>query len=394
MKRAILLSALSLYFFNTQAQNNRAYAITSDVKGTYNWVTVREIDLGTGEVVRTIFDPSTQVKAKIIGGKRGEESISPTNSGVAAAAYDSKRNRLYYTNMRGDELRYFDLNTKEATVVINADPNFNSGAKHIEANVITRMVIAADGYGYALTNDGGSLIRFTTDAKPTVTNLGALIDSKKNNGLSVKNQCTGWGGDMIADAYGNLYVFSMRGNVFVVNPATRVTEFIGSVKGLPASYTVNGAAVDANGDVLVTCASQTENYYRVNLGTLEATVLAKKGSDVWNASDLAGGNIAYAEAITQKESPKEIRGNNVISVYPNPVSNRFFNVNFEKVTPGMYTIELTDVSGRKVLNNIVNITGVQNQRVNLPRSTSGGMYLVKVLSTDGKAVYQDKVVVQ
>ncbi|CAF0783530.1 unnamed protein product [Rotaria sordida] len=38
------------------------------------------------------------------------------------------------------------------------------------------MTFAADGNGYALTNDGNQLIRFTTGDNPVVTNLGALVD--------------------------------------------------------------------------------------------------------------------------------------------------------------------------------------------------------------------------
>lgn len=404
MKKAILLSALSFSLLNANAQSNKAYAITSDVKGTYNWVSVREIDLTTGEVVKNVFDPMVNTSYKIrsvdgsmYGSINGDKTIAnlPTFSGVAAAAYDEKHNRLYFTNMRGNELRYFDLSTNEITLVINKDIAFNTGEKfQSEANVITRMVIAADGYGYALTNDGNNLIRFTTDAKPVVTNLGSLIDSKKNGGVSIHNQCSSWGGDMIADAYGNLHVFSMKGNVFVINPQTRIAEHVGTVKGLPANFPVNGAAVDANGDVLLSCASQTDNYYKLNLGTMEAVALNKKGDFVWNASDLASSNIAYAAAKVNMKPAVEVRGNNVISVYPNPVETRYFNINFEKVLPGKYTIELTDVSGRKVLNQVVNINGVQAQRINLPRATNGGMYLIKVMGEDGKSVYNDKVVVQ
>jgi hypothetical protein len=89
-----------------------------------------------------------------------------------------------------------------------------------------------------------------------------------------------------------------------------------------------------------------------------------------------------------------VKGNDVISIYPNPVVSSFVNVAFEKVTPGKYTIELTDASGRKVINQVAEINGVQNQRVNLPRSTSSGMYMVRVINADGKAVFNDKIVVQ
>lgn len=398
MKKVLLLSLVSFSLMNANAQSKKAYAITGDVKGSYNWVTVKEVDLSSGEAVRTVYDASMQFNLKSIDGQvltSRSAFDQPTYSGVAAAALDEKNNRLYFTNMRGNELRYFDLNTNQVTVVVNTDPAFNTGEKfQSEANVITRMVIAADGFGYALTNDGNNLIRFSTEGKPVITNLGAVRDAAKNGAVSIHNQCTSWGGDMIADAYGNLYVFSMRGNIFKINPNTKVAEHMGTVDGLPANFTINGAAVDADGFVVVSSAQLTDNYYKINLGTMNATAVVKSGDNVWNASDLASGNIAYKGGLNNAVSTPEIKGNSAISVYPNPVASSFVNVAFEKVTPGRYTIELTDASGRKVLNQIAEINGVQSQRVNLPRTTAGGMYFIRVINADGKAVFNDKIVVQ
>jgi hypothetical protein len=404
MKKVFLLSLVSFSLISAQAQSKKAYAITGDVKGSFNWVTVKEIDLATGEVIRTVFDPNENTNYKIrsvdgsisgsVNAARGTAANIVTYSGVAAAAFDEKHNRLYFTNMRGNELRYFDLSSNEITVVTNADPLFNTGEKVAEDNVITRMAIGVDGNGYALTNDGKNLIRFNTEGKSTITKLGALRDGSKNGNVSIHNQCSSWGGDMIADAYGNLYVFSMRGHVFKVNPNSLVADHVGTISGLPANFTINGAAVDANGDVVVSSAIATENYYKVNLGTFNATALAKTGENVWNASDLASSNVAYRGGPSNTFTTAEVKGNNAISIYPNPVAIKYFNVSFEKVTPGKYTIELTDASGRKVINQVAEISGVQNQKVNLPKSASGGMYLVRVIDTDGKAIFTDKIVVQ
>lgn len=399
MKKVLLLSLVSFSLLSVNAQSKKAYAITGDVKGSYNWISVKEIDLNTGEVIRTVFDPNANAPVTIKG-TDGQNFASrgyidaPTYSGVAAAAFDEKHNRLYFTNMRGNELRYFDLSTSQVVVVINTDPTFNTGDKSGEDNVITRMTIGADGFGYALTNDGNNLIRFSTEGKPSITKLGALIDGSKNGNISVHNQCSSWGGDMIADAYGNLYVFSMRGHVFKVNPNTLTADHVGTISGLPASFTINGAAVDANGDVVVSSAVLTDNYYRINLGTFNAVAVLKTGDNVWNASDLASSNIAYRGGLVNNPSTPEIKGNDAISVYPNPVASSFFNVYFEKVTPGKYTIELTDASGRKVVNQVAEIKGVQSQKISLPASTAGGMYLVRVINADGKAVFNDKIVVQ
>ena len=300
MKKATLpiLLLAALLSNNAQAQN-KAYAITGESKGTYTWTAIREIDLSNGNVVKTIYSANSAQKVNynfLNSANRSnlpQQASSPTANGVAATAYDAKNNRLYFSQMWSNDLRFVDLNSNEMTVFVNNDEKYSTGPRVDESNVITRMAFGADGNGYALTNDGNQLIQFTTDNNPVITKLGALIDSKKNNGISVHNQCTSWGGDLIADAFGNLYLFTYRNHIFKINVATRVAEHIGTVKNLPANFTTNGAAVDENGEVFVTSATQTENYYRINLSTLEAKPVDKTEATVYNASDLANGNLAY-----------------------------------------------------------------------------------------------------
>jgi hypothetical protein len=56
---------------------------------------------------------------------------------------------------------------------------------------------------------------------------------------------------MIADDDGNLYLFSNRINVFKINLGLKVATHLGTVSGLPATYTINGAAVDNKNQVLI-----------------------------------------------------------------------------------------------------------------------------------------------
>ena len=401
MKKIILPALLlsTLLVTQAKAQSNKAFAITSESKGSYNWSIVREIDLSTGEVIRTLYNPAENkaiAYETAAGSKLSNNNMqsAATYSGVAAAAFDAKHNRLYFSQMWTNELRYFDLNSNETKVVINDDNNYSTGVRNDESNIITRMTFAADGNGYALTNDGNQLIRFTTDNKPVITNLGPLLDSKNNNGIGVHNQCTSWGGDMIADVYGNLYLITYRNHIFKINIQTRVAEHVGTIKNLPATFTSNGAAVDANGDVFLSSAVNAENYYRVNLSTLEATLVDKKEATIYNASDLANANLAYKNTKTAPILAAEIIGNNAVSIYPNPAINKTFTVQFQKVPAGVYVVEMSDANGRKILAKTVTVNGMQNEKVNLPKSSAVGLYMIKVTNNSGKAVYNDKVVVQ
>ncbi len=401
-KKFLPLVVISALLLSSQSygQANRAFAVTGETKGNFNWNVIREVDLSTGEITKTIYSPlaNKTINYKAVAGTELRANISQTpatTNGVAAAAFDGLHNRLYFTNMRGNELMYFDFNASALTVVVDNNAKFNTGSKFEEGNVITRMAFAADGNGYAITNDGKSMIRFTTDQKPTITNLGELIDGKKNGTMSVHSQCSSWGGDLIGDAYGNLYLVTYRNHLYKINPQTRVTDYVGQIKGLPAEFTSNGMVVDNNGDVLVSSATVTTNYYRVNMSTLEATAINKKEETLFNCSDLASSNLLYQSKTAKTEAKAEVRGNGQVSIYPNPVPNKEFNVQFDKIPSGKYNLVLTDASGRAILVRSLNIGfNGQLEKIAIPRSSGAGVYLVKLTGEDNKVVYNDKIVVQ
>jgi hypothetical protein len=68
----------------------------------------------------------------------------------------------------------------------------------------------------------------------------------------------------------------MRGNVFKINPQNMVADHIAMIKNLPSDYTINGAAVDDQNNLIVSCATKTDHYYTVNISTWEASPLANK----------------------------------------------------------------------------------------------------------------------
>jgi hypothetical protein len=91
----------------------------------------------------------------------------------------------------------------------------------------------------------------------------------------------------------------------------------------------------------------------------------------------------------------EVLGNQHVSIYPNPVANKLFNVQFEKMVAGRYNLVVTDVAGRSVLAKSLNInSGGQMERVNLPKTAASGIYLIKLTGGDRKVIYSDKIIVQ
>jgi hypothetical protein len=262
-------------------------------------------------------------------------------------------------------------------------------------------VIAADGNGYALTNDGNHFIKFTTGRKPVITELGALVDDEKNAGISIHNKCSSWGGDMLADAFGKLYVISASRSVFVVDIETRVATYKGIITGLPGNFTSNAAAVNADGDIVIASANVLAGYYKVNLDDLKATPI--EGSDrTFNASDFANSNL-----LLQKEADVARKNGSTLPVldnafsnsdkrvYPNPVTGSSFNVLFDGQKAGNYTVMLTDMSGRSLQSQVTNVSkAVQSETINLRSRPAKGMYMVKVFDESKNVLFTEKILIQ
>lgn len=413
--KSLLTVGFTLASLVSNAQSNKAYAITGDGNNDFVWMNIREVDLGSGQVTKTIFERNksyftlTDIATK----KTIEQTATsqgnirtqrdyPTNTMVAAAAFDKNSNRLYFVPMRMGELRWVDLNVKnDATRFFTLQSDVLKQAVNDESTNITRMVIAADGNGYAITNDGNHLIKFTTGKTPVITDLGNLVDAESNKGMSVHNKCSSWGGDMIADAFGKLYVISATHQVFTVDIDSRIATHLGAITGLPAGYTTNAAAVNTDGEVIISSATKFDGYFKFKLPALAAVKV--EGSDVkYNASDLAGSNL-----LLQKEADaanKFSMANSKLTplstaseskVFPNPITNSTFSVFFDGKKEGTYTIILTDLAGRSLQTKVVSITkGSQTEIINLTTRPAKGMYMVKVLDENKQTVLTEKVMIQ
>ncbi len=416
MKHKLLLSAffISSSVFSFAQSSNKAYAITGQSNGNLNWTDIREIDLSTGKVSNTIFETGKTrfTLAETSGLKKvaqpgnavlpngNPDDYSPTQSMVAAAAFDKKHNKLFFTPMRIGELRWMELSSKadNARFFTVQTQLLNTGNLNEEANHITRMVIGADGNGYAITNDGKQFMRFTTGKKTVITHLGNLIDAASNNGISIHNKCSSWGGDMVADARGKLYLFTATQNVFTVDIESRVATYLGNIKNLSPTFTVNGAAVDNDNNVIVSSANTFEGFYKINIKDLGASKIHTTGQ-VFNASDLANSNLLFENQLREDVGvaqllQREAIGNDIVSIYPNPVSGSQFQVTFDRARAGKYDIALTDAQGRLLMNKRVNIISSQQvETIQMKLKPAGGMYMIKVSDGRKKSIFADKIVI-
>jgi len=347
--------------------------------------------------------------------RQNVQSDKPFSTNSAAMAYDKKHERLYYTPMGINQLRFIDL--KSGKIYYFEDESFGKvSGMGDAANQITRLVIASDGNGYALTNDGNNLIRFTTGKNPEITELGPVSDEDATAKVSVHSR-NGYGGDMVADANANLYLITANRNVFRISIANQSAKYLEAIKGLPQGFSTNGAMVEEGSKVLIASSESTVGYFRFDLNTLESEKVSASG-DVFNASDLANSNLAFEKKkkerknkdeeekpvapvvadnkTTKGEVPVETQQVDGILVYPNPASaSSFIKISFDSQPQGRYQIQLFDLSGKMISTQEVNLQNrLQVAELKLPQSLSGGTYFVKVFSEVNRISSISKLVVQ
>ena len=172
--------------------------------------------------------------------------------------------------------------------------------------------------------------------------------------------------------------------------------------------------VEEGSSVFIASSESTTGYYRFDLNTLQAEKVSS-GADVFNASDLANGILAFdkkkkekkeeettpatvpdvTDAIAKKGQPVETILKNGISVYPNPVTNGVVRLSFSEQPAGRYQVQLLDISGRLITSKEVTINGEsQLEEFRFPELSIKGNYLIRVSSEVNKVNVTNKVVVQ
>lgn len=402
--KILLIPVLCCTMIALQAQNTtKVFAITGEAgsNNPYLWTNINQVDVKSGQVVRPVYahlrtafdfyDGNTKTRRFGSSWQANQQNPTPQMPAsylVAAAAYDVRHNRMYTTPMQQPELRWIDLDDNSGALKIYTAPMPLSAADVAnEAGQITRMVIASDGFGYALTNDANHLIRFSTGRKITVEDLGALRDDARNGNISVHVKNTSFGGDMVADADGNLYLISAYHAVFKIDITAMKATYIANIKNLPEGFTTNGAAVDEQGYLLVSSAIVTGGYYRVNMLTWEAEKISGDNKTA-GVSDLASSYFAFSK----KSTLPVVAVQSSISVYPNPVITPQFRVKFNNQETGRYTVQLLDITGRLVMQKRVDLTyNTQVADVPVPASFTKGIYTVKVIKANGKMVHAGSI---
>jgi len=404
-----LFVSLLLITSNSFSQTDQfAYAVTDVSKEGSTWKVLRKLDLKTGEYSSVLLDGTDlQTKAFDATTKKqialnfdGSDKLqkSPFTSGVAAIALDKKRNRLFFTPMGFNQLRYIDLYSMKVYYVTDQNLSIATREQQAPGKIISRMVITPDGIGYGISNDGSDFIQFSTGKNPTVKQLGSLIDAPENKTVSIHNSCSSYGGDIISDEKGNLVLLTGMNYVFKINPETKLATYTGHIEGLPNGFTTNAAVVNGEGQLLLSSAVGNVSNYLLDIKTLKASPF-QTNSIAYHTSDLANSNylstkgpvktLSNIQSLTSKLS-------NAINIYPNPIfEDSKFNIEFKGLNAGQYSVVLVDIAGQPTYQRKFTLTSKTNaQTISFTPTTAKGLYLVRVISADKKYVFEQKLVVQ
>lgn len=226
---------------------------------------------------------------------------------ASALAYDKNTNRIYFVNNYTNglqDLSYIDLNASPVCarrfVGYPLETNLSSGWN------INRMSFCSDGFGYAITQNGRDIIRFsinTTTGAPDIVRLGALINDANNGANNILAES---GGDIFGDGSGNLYLIANSSSLYKINPNTRVATFLGTVSPFPG--TSNSMAVDPAGNVYIGGAYR--NVYNVNLASMAGvSIVTDSLNNVWTNGDYTScGFPVLAPALIANKTYRNING--------------------------------------------------------------------------------------
>ncbi|HXP49494.1 MAG TPA: T9SS type A sorting domain-containing protein, partial [Bacteroidia bacterium] len=83
-----------------------------------------------------------------------------------------------------------------------------------------------------------------------------------------------------------------------------------------------------------------------------------------------------------------------VAVYPNPVRGGHISISLSNLSAGSYTVRLISMNGQEVIRSVISHSGGSSvQGMNIPKTLSGGVYKLEVLSPS-KDTYTSKVIVE
>lgn len=413
----LFISCIGISGFG-QSTSKKTFLVTADKNSPTNYNHFQLVSFSKKNALQNVFntqqifsvrnhESDSYHKGEV---RESEEDSNPLGGSVACLAYDAKTNRLFYVPQLLSEIRYLDLNEPRPSFTRLGNQSLNLlHNKEDVAGQISRMTIGADGFGYALSNDGEHLIRFTTKGNPVIQDLGTLIDNPSNKVL-VRSSCTSWGGDIVGAADGSLYLVTVRNHIFKINTQTKKCDYIGLIKDLPQEFTSNGSSVDENGQLLISCGTtygkNFPSVFQVDMNTLVAKPLDLNGQEADNISDMASSNLLFQKTGKDAETvagpsfsnsvTSEASTASSIQVFPNPVHHGKFQIRTtQMMEKGDYQLMIQDVSGNPVMKAKMTLSAKgDTHSFSFPSRNAKGVYFLQIIDIFNRTVFSQQLFVE
>lgn len=299
---------------------------------------------------------------------------SPSSSHyIAAMALDHQGHLLSMDMLGSTVYRY----TSDGLMAIN-NPN-TLPSKWTEEALFARMATAADRSTYALNNNGSELLRITNGQ---ITSLGMVKGYKEI--FEQREERAGFGGDMIADEEGNIYVLTAFAYVVKIDVDNMTATYVGQITGLPEGYSVNGAAVLKNNDILIS-SSQPKDFYVLNMSSLQAAFYANNNMPTY---DLASKYLLQKAKINVNNNLTSI----TLNIIPTIVKDNFFNIVSDGMVEGKALVSIYNIDGKLIQKQNKNIVAGDNT-IRISNFTPG-YYIVTITNDQNQELYTTKISVK
>src|SRR5690606_1797999 len=186
---------------------------------------------------------------------------------------------------------------------------------------------------------------------------------------------------MIADAFGNIYAISASAHVFKINPKNLNTEYLGKINGLADGYTVNGAAVMKDGNILLATTS-AYGLYTLDINTLEANFKSDYEVPVYDLSS--------PYFLRQNLMDELAAAPSNYSLYPTIVKNSELNIVSKSNENSNLHVTVWNLNNKQIYSNELNVNSIGDYKVSLNGSLQPGIYVLKATNQEGNEVINTK----
>lgn len=316
---------------------------------------------------------------RFLDAKKGSEKLIANKNSeipeqVVGMTYDAKNHKLIFIGMYNPDVYSYDLQSGEFVRIYASGMAYSKCALKEQ---FSRMGTASNGVTYALNNSSTQLL----EIKP-IKNGYAVKELGSISADVALDDYKFYGGDLISDDSGHLYLISAYSKVLKINPKNLSATFMGAVDGLEDGFTTNGSAVMADGKILLSNA-QGKGFYTLDFNNLKAEKF--NGTYTSPIYDLASPYVI-------KDTNAMVASNSYMSIYPTRVTERKISVSVNSKLEGMGQILIYDLAGNQLIESKMNLENVQNVKSLTLNNLSPGNYYLKVIDYKGNELINEKFI--